>query len=193
MFLLIDNYDSFTYNLYHFLGELGAEITVARNNEISTNEALAIGSSGIILSPGPCTPNEAGICLELATAALANPFPLLGVCLGHQSLGQAAGANVVAAPEQMHGKVSQIDHTGEGLFRNLTGSLAVARYHSLVVDRVPEGFKRTASHQGQIMAMSHNEFPLHGFQFHPESIATPKGKILLANFLHDAESWNSRT
>jgi len=191
MFLLIDNYDSFTYNLYHFLGELGAELEVVRNDQIAINEALAKGTSGIILSPGPCTPNEAGICLEIAEAALRNPFPLLGVCLGHQSIGQAAGAQVIRAEAQMHGKVSKIEHEGQGLFAGLQGPVEVARYHSLIIDEVPEGFIDTARCDGVIMGMSHEELPLHGLQFHPESIATLQGKHLLSNFLEDAKRWNN--
>ena len=190
MFLLIDNYDSFTYNLYHFLGELGAELEVVRNDQIAMNEALAKGTSGIILSPGPCTPNEAGICLDIARAALEKPFPLLGVCLGHQSIGQAAGSKVIRAPQQMHGKVSKIDHEGKGLFAGLEDPIEVARYHSLIIDQVPEGFVETAVCDGQIMGMSHENLPLHGLQFHPESIATPQGKHLLTNFLEDAKRWN---
>ena len=190
MFLLIDNYDSFTYNLYHFLGELGAELEVVRNDQIAMNEALAIGTSGIILSPGPCTPNEAGICLDIARAALENPFPLLGVCLGHQSIGQAAGAKVIRAPKQMHGKVSKIEHRGQGLFRGLEEPVEVARYHSLIIDRIPDGFEQTADCDGDIMAMSHQTLPLHGLQFHPESIATPQGRHLLGNFLEAAKNWN---
>ena len=191
MFLLIDNYDSFTYNLYHLLGMLGAELEVVRNDQITLNEALAGGSSGIILSPGPCTPNEAGICLEIAEEALRNPFPLLGVCLGHQSLGQAAGSKVIRADEQMHGKVSKIDHEGRGLFAGLEGPVEGARYHSLIIDQLPENFVDTARCDGTLMGMSHEEFPLHGLQFHPESIATPQGKVLLGNFLAQAAAWNS--
>ena len=190
MFLLIDNYDSFTYNLYHFLGELGADVQVVRNDQITLNEALATGTSGLILSPGPCTPNEAGICLAVAEAALTTPFPLLGVCLGHQSIGQAAGSQVIRAPAQMHGKVSTIDHEGKGLFAGLSEPIKVARYHSLIIDQVPEGFMETASCDGQIMGMSHQTLPIHGLQFHPESIATPEGKHLLGNFLEDAKRWN---
>lgn len=191
MFLLIDNYDSFTYNLYHFLSELGAEIEVVRNDQIAMNEALATGTSGIILSPGPCTPNEAGICLDIARAALENPFPLLGVCLGHQSIAQAAGAKVVRAPVQMHGKVSAIQHTGQRLFAGLDGDVEVARYHSLMIDQVPAGFISTANCDGQNMGMSHESAPIHGVQFHPESIATPQGKVLLKNFLDEAAAWTN--
>ena len=190
MFLLIDNYDSFTYNLYHFLGELGAELEVVRNDQIAINEALAKGTSGIILSPGPCTPNEAGICLSLAEAALKNPFPLLGVCLGHQAIGQAAGSQVIRAPKQMHGKVSTIDHEGKGLFAGLEAPVEVARYHSLILDKTPDGFIETACCDDQIMGMSHESLPIHGLQFHPESIATPQGKHLLTSFLDDANRWN---
>ena len=190
MFLLIDNYDSFTYNLYHYLGELGAEMKVVRNDQIAMNEALALGTSGIILSPGPCTPNEAGICLDLARAALESPFPLLGVCLGHQAMGQAAGAKVIRADQQMHGKVSKISHEGAGLFAGLEDPIEVARYHSLILDRIPEGFVQTAECDGDIMSMSHESLPLHGLQFHPESIATPQGKHLLSNFLEAAQGWH---
>ena len=190
MFLLIDNYDSFTYNLYHFLEELGAKVDVVRNDQILVDEAIARGSSGLILSPGPCTPNEAGICLDVAKAALKSPFPLLGVCLGHQALGQAAGAKVIRAPEQMHGKISAINHRGDGLFSGLEGPVDVVRYHSLVLDHVPKDFVKTAWYSGQIMAMSHKSLPLHGLQFHPESIATPFGKHMLSNFLSEAKKWN---
>ena len=189
MFLLIDNYDSFTYNLYHLLGDLGAQVSVVRNDAITLNEALAQGNSGLILSPGPCTPNEAGICLDVARAALSAPFPLLGVCLGHQALGQAAGAQVVRAPQQMHGKVSTLDHTGTKLFQGLATPIEVARYHSLILDRVPTGFAATAEAEGHVMAISHESLPLHGLQFHPESIATPQGKHLLRNFLNEADAW----
>ena len=191
MFLLIDNYDSFTYNLYHALGELGAQVAVVRNDQIAMNEAWARGTSGIILSPGPGTPETAGICLDLARTVLNKPLPFLGVCLGHQCLGQAAGAQVVRAPVQMHGKVSTIEPKRAGLFEGLKAPLAIARYHSLIIDRIPPGFVETANCEGQIMAMSHATLPLHGVQFHPESIATPAGKRILKNFLDQAAAWNS--
>ena len=189
MFLLIDNYDSFTYNLYHFLSELGATLEVIRNDQIAINEALVKGTSGLILSPGPCTPNEAGICLDIAKAALQNPFPLLGVCLGHQAIGQAAGSQVVRAPKVMHGKISKIEHKGKGMFHGLEEPIEVARYHSLILDKTPDGFNETAHCEGQVMGISHKTLPIHGLQFHPESIATPKGKNLLKNFLDIADTW----
>ena len=191
MFLLIDNYDSFVYNLYHYLGELGAKIEVVRNDEVTAEQALSLGTSGLILSPGPCTPREAGICLEIAHAALQNPFPLLGVCLGHQAIGQAAGARVVRANTQMHGKTSILEHEGKGLFAGLSDPFEVARYHSLILDKTPKGFEKTAWCGGTLMGMSHGEFPIHGLQFHPESIATQQGKHLLKNFLEHAGAWNT--
>lgn len=185
MFLLIDNYDSFTYNLVHFLGELGAEITVRRNDALTVNEALAIEPQGIVISPGPCDPDRAGICLELVHAA-SGRVPLLGVCLGHQAIGQAFGGRIVRAPLPMHGKVSRIHHHGTGLFTNLPDPITATRYHSLIVARegLPDCFEITAeTEDGVIMGLQHRELPLHGVQFHPESIATEYGHELLANFL----------
>jgi len=185
MFLLIDNYDSFTYNLVHFLGELGAEVTVRRNDAIGVDEALAMEPQGIVISPGPCDPDRAGVCLELVHAA-SGRMPLLGVCLGHQAIGQAFGGSVVRAPLPMHGKVSTIHHHGTGLFANLPNPLTATRYHSLVVarDGLPDCFEITAeTEDGVIMGLRHRELPVHGVQFHPESIATEHGHDLLANFL----------
>jgi anthranilate synthase component 2 len=186
MFVLIDNYDSFTYNLVHFLGELGAKIAVRRNDAISVDEALALGDEGIVLSPGPCDPDRAGICLDLIAAAAKRKRPLLGVCLGHQSIGQAFGGKVVRAPVPMHGKVSDIRHTGRGVFAGLPSPVRATRYHSLVVDRasLPDVLEITAeTDDGLIMGLSHRELPIHGVQFHPESIASQHGHDLLRNFL----------
>jgi len=188
MILLIDNYDSFTYNLVHYLGELGAEVEVHRNDALSPEEALAKRPEGIVLSPGPCDPDKAGICLDLIEAA-AGRVPLLGVCLGHQALGQAFGGKVVRAPTCMHGKVSAIHHQGRGVFKDLPNPFEATRYHSLVVDRpsLPKCFEITAeTDDGLIMGLEHKELPLHGVQFHPESIATQNGHALLKNFLQIA-------
>ncbi len=185
MLLLIDNYDSFTYNLVHFLGELDAPSVVHRNDHIGVDEALALKPDAIVLSPGPCTPNEAGICLELIEKA-GGRIPILGVCLGHQSIGQVYGGKVVRAPVPMHGKLSKISHTGEGVFQGLPEQFDVTRYHSLVVEResLPSCFKITAeTDDGIIMGLQHTSHPVHGVQFHPESIASQYGHALLANFL----------
>lgn len=184
MFLLIDNYDSFTYNLWHFLGELGAEVTVRRNDALSVAEALAMKPQGIIISPGPSDPDHAGICLELVRRA--GNVPLLGVCLGHQALGQAMGGKIIRAPEPMHGKVSAIHHDGSGVFAGLKNPFHATRYHSLVVDRasLPPSLAVTAwTDDGLIMGLAHRERPIHGVQFHPESIASEGGHDLLRNFL----------
>ena len=186
MLLLIDNYDSFTYNLVHFLGELGARAEVHRNDKISVNEALAKSPQAIVLSPGPCDPDKAGICLKLIEAAAAHRIPLLGVCLGHQAIGQAFGGKVVRAPELMHGKMSDIHHHGKGVFRNLPSPIEATRYHSLIVEResLPDCFEITAwTVDGIIMGLQHKELPIHGVQFHPESIASEHGHEILANFL----------
>ena len=186
MLLLIDNYDSFTYNLVHFLGELGARAEVHRNDKISVNEALAKSPQAIVLSPGPCDPDKAGICLDLIDAAAAHKIPLLGVCLGHQAIGQAFGGKVVRAPELMHGKMSDIHHHGKGVFRNLPSPIEATRYHSLIVEResLPDCFEITAwTVDGIIMGLQHKELPIHGVQFHPESIASEHGHEILANFL----------
>jgi anthranilate synthase component II len=185
MLVLIDNYDSFTYNLVHFLGELGGECRVFRNDKITVAEVLRLKPSGIVLSPGPCTPNEAGICLELIEKA-GSTIPLLGVCLGHQAIGQAYGGKVVRAPIPMHGKLSEITHTAKGVFKGLPKKFEVTRYHSLIVERksLPADLAVTArTADGLIMGLQHKVHPVHGVQFHPESIASENGHALLANFL----------
>jgi anthranilate synthase component 2 len=185
MILVIDNYDSFTYNLVHYLNELGAETLVHRNDALTVTEALALRPEAVLLSPGPCTPNEAGVCLGLITDA-PNSLPILGVCLGHQSIGQAMGGDVVSAKALMHGKTSQIHHTGQGVFAGLANPFTATRYHSLAVarDSLPETLEVTAwTDDGEIMGLQHRTRPLHGVQFHPESIATEGGHPLLGNFL----------
>ena len=186
MILLIDNYDSFTYNLVHYLGELGAEVWVRRNDALTADEALALAPAGIVLSPGPCDPDKAGVCLPLIAAAAKASVPLLGVCLGHQAIGQAFGGRVIRAPEPMHGKVDAMHHTGRGLFQGVPSPLTATRYHSLIVERstLPECLEVTAeTADGLIMAMQHRTLPIHGVQFHPESIASEHGHDLLRNFL----------
>ena len=188
MLILIDNYDSFTYNLVHFLGELGAECEVIRNDKISADEVLRKKPQAIVLSPGPCTPNEAGVCLDLI--AKAGPrVPLLGVCLGHQAIGQVYGGKVIRAPVPMHGKLSTIRHAGKGVFKGLPERFEVTRYHSLIVERasLPASLEITAeTADGLIMGLQHKTHPVHGVQFHPESIASEQGHALLANFLEIA-------
>ena len=184
--LVIDNYDSFTFNLVHYLLELGAETRVIRNDAITAAEAIALQPQAVLLSPGPCTPNEAGVCVDLIAAAAAVRLPLLGVCLGHQSLGQAFGGTVVRAPQVMHGKTSAMTHDGTGIFAGLPSPFEATRYHSLIVreDDLPGCFAVNArSPDGIIMGMRHKELPLHGVQFHPESIATEHGHAMLANFM----------
>lgn len=188
MILLIDNYDSFTYNLLHYLGELGAEVVVRRNDALSAAEALALKPEGIVLSPGPCDPDRAGICLDLIRAN-AGRVALLGVCLGHQAIGQAYGGKVVRAPQPMHGKVSTITHTGRGIFAGIPSPLHATRYHSLSVARegLPECLEITAeSDDGVIQGLSHKTLPVHGVQFHPESIHSEHGHALLRNFIEIA-------
>ncbi len=185
MFLLVDNYDSFTYNLWHFLGELGAEVEVHRNDKISVADALASKPDGLIISPGPSDPDRAGICLDLIKQAPSD-LPILGVCLGHQCIGQAFGGKVVRAPEPMHGKMSDMNHTGTDIFEGLGDRFSATRYHSLVVDRasLPADLKITAeTDDGLIMGLRHATRPVFGVQFHPESIASRHGYGLLANFL----------
>ncbi|PIW62536.1 aminodeoxychorismate/anthranilate synthase component II [Shewanella sp. CG12_big_fil_rev_8_21_14_0_65_47_15] len=187
MLLMIDNYDSFTFNLVQYFQQLGQEVVVKRNDEISLDEIAALVPTHLVISPGPCTPNEAGISLA-AIEHFAGRIPILGVCLGHQAMAQVFGANVVRAKRVMHGKVSAIAHTGQRLFEGLNQPLTVTRYHSLLVDAVPEGFVLDAwfddpIHGREIMAMSHQSLPLYGVQFHPESILTEQGHELLANFL----------
>jgi anthranilate synthase component 2 len=190
--LLIDNYDSFTWNLVHLIGGLGAEVEVRRNDAIALDEALGNGHDAIVLSPGPRTPNEAGICLDLVREG-AGQKPIFGVCLGLQAIGQAFGGEVVRAPLPMHGKVSTIQHKARGLFRGINGPLQATRYHSLVVERAscPDVFEIEATTgDGLIMALSHRELPVHGVQFHPESIASEHGATILRNFLDLAERWS---
>ena len=185
MLLLIDNYDSFSYNLVHYLGELGARCEVRRNDAISVADAMALAPTGIVLSPGPCDPDKAGICVELVRAA-AGRIPVLGVCLGHQAIAQAMGARIERAPEPVHGKPGMIHHDGTGVFRGLPNPFRGIRYHSLTVapDSVPDEFEVTAkTADGVIMGISHRDLALHGVQFHPESIASEHGHRLLRNFL----------
>ncbi|MDO8802160.1 aminodeoxychorismate/anthranilate synthase component II [Phenylobacterium sp.] len=185
MILVIDNYDSFTYNLVHYLNELGAETLVYRNDAITVDEALGLKPDGVLLSPGPCTPNEAGICLELIEKA-PETLPILGVCLGHQSIGQAFGGEVVRAKATMHGKTSPMHHTGKGVFAGMPQDFTATRYHSLSVARetMPDVLEITAwTDDGEVMGFQHKTRPIHGVQFHPESIATEGGHHLLANFL----------
>ncbi|MCX8226271.1 MAG: aminodeoxychorismate/anthranilate synthase component II [Sulfitobacter sp.] len=186
MLLLIDNYDSFTYNLVHYLGDLGAEVDIRRNDAISVQDAIALNPAGIILSPGPCDPDQAGICLPLTKAAAGAGVPLLGVCLGHQTLGQAFGGKIVRADDIVHGKMGQMHHTGKGVFAGLPSPFAATRYHSLVVERatLPDCLEITAElEDGTIMGLQHRELPLHGVQFHPESIRSEHGHKMLQNFL----------
>lgn len=185
MLLLIDNYDSFTYNLVQYLGELGAETDVQRNDALTVAEALAKKPKAIVLSPGPCDPDRAGICLALVTEA-AGRVPILGVCLGHQAVGQAFGGRVVRGPAPVHGKTSRIHHTGENVFAGLEDGFEATRYHSLVVERasLPQVLKLTAwTDDGLVMGLAHTSYPIYGVQFHPESIGTGLGKRLLRNFL----------
>lgn len=189
MFLLIDNYDSFVYNLYHYLAELGATVEVVRNDAMTVDDALAKRPQGIVMSPGPCDPDRAGICLDLIGRA-AGYVPLLGVCLGHQAIGQAFGAKVGRGPAPMHGKVSTITHHARGIFAELPSPLEATRYHSLIVDR--DGFPgdvldvTAETDDGIIMGLQHRELPIHGVQFHPESISSEHGHGILRNFLHTA-------
>jgi anthranilate synthase component II len=185
MILVIDNYDSFTWNLVHYLMELGAEVEVVRNDALSAPEALASGAAGFLISPGPCTPNEAGISLDLVGACAQARRPLLGVCLGHQAIGQHFGGRVVRGG-LMHGKTSPVSHDGSGLFAGLPSPFTATRYHSLVVEDVPDCLAVNATaDDAHVMGFRHTDLPIHGVQFHPESIATEHGHALLANFLKD--------
>jgi anthranilate synthase component II len=191
MLLLIDNYDSFTYNLVHYLGELGADVVVRRNDSLDAAAALALKPDAVVLSPGPCDPDRAGVCLPLIAAAAEARLPLLGVCLGHQSIGQAFGGKVVRAPEPIHGKVSAMHHQGKGVLKDLPSPFDATRYHSLIVERatLPACLEITAATQdGIIMALQHKELPVHGVQFHPESIASQHGHAILKNFLELARA-----
>jgi len=191
---LIDNYDSFTFNLVHYLGELGAEVSVWRNDEITVADTLASRPDAIVLSPGPCTPNEAGVCLDLVRSA-SETTPMLGVCLGHQAIGQAFGGDIVRAPAPMHGKVSRISHRARGLFRGLNGPFQATRYHSLIIERAstPSELEITAeSDDGLVMGVEHRDRPVFGVQFHPESIASEHGRQILRNFLDLAAAFHQR-
>ncbi len=186
MLLLIDNYDSFTYNLVHYLGELGANVAVRRNDQVNVQEAMAMNPSAIMLSPGPGTPNDAGICLALIDAAADTKTPLIGVCLGHQSIGQAFGGNVVRCDEIVHGKMGKMHHTRKGLFEGIPTPFDATRYHSLVIEKetLPDCLEITAElDNGTIMGVQHKTLPIHGTQFHPESIASEHGHAMLKNFL----------
>ena len=188
MLLLIDNYDSFTYNLVHYLGTLGTEIEIRRNDAIDVQEAMAMKPAGILLSPGPCDPDQAGICLALTQAAAETRTPLLGVCLGHQSIGQAFGGNVVRCQEIVHGKMGTMHHSGKGLFKGLPTPYEATCYHSLIVERetLPDVLEVTAElEDGTIMGLQHRDLPIHGVQFHPESIRSEHGHALLQNFANE--------
>ena len=193
MIVLIDNYDSFTFNLFHYLGGLGADVVVHRNDKISVADVMAMEPDAIVLSPGPCTPNEAGICLDLIAKASAT-IPILGVCLGHQAIGQAFGGKVARATP-LHGKVSEIKHKGTGVFRGINGPLKATRYHSLVVERasIPRELSVNAeTGDGLVMGLIHASLPVHGVQFHPESIASEHGHLMLKNFLDISATWNEK-
>jgi anthranilate synthase component II len=195
MIILIDNYDSFTFNLFHHFGGLGADVVVFRNDKITVDQVIGMNPEALVLSPGPCTPNEAGICLALVTE-LAPILPIFGVCLGHQAIGQAFGGEVVRAPVQMHGKLSEIKHHGEGVFRGISGSFSATRYHSLIVERatLPHDLVVTAETEDRlIMGLAHRTLAVHGVQFHPESIASEHGHVILRNFLDIAAAWNAST
>src|SRR4051812_3077341 len=194
MIVLIDNYDSFTFNLVHYLGGLGADVVVHRNDKVAAADVVASRPDAIVLSPGPCTPNEAGICLELIEKA-APSIPIMGVCLGHQAIGQVFGGKVVRAPVPVHGKISDIRHESTGVFRGINGPFTATRYHSLVVERrtMPNELMVTAQADNDlVMGLAHRELPIHGVQFHPESIASEHGHLILKNFLDIAASWNAK-
>ena len=187
MLLLIDNYDSFTYNLVHYLGELGADVHVYRNDVLDVQQAMSLQPAAIVLSPGPCDPDQAGICLPLTLAAAEARVPLLGVCLGHQTIGQAFGGRVVRAPQIVHGKLGQMHHKGQGVFKGLPSPLRATRYHSLVVERegLPSCLEITSwLDDGLIMGLRHRDLPIEGVQFHPESIRSEHGHAMLRNFLN---------
>jgi anthranilate synthase component II len=195
MIVLIDNYDSFTFNLVHYLGSLGADVVVHRNDKVSPAQVMECDPEAIVLSPGPCTPKQAGICLKLIVSA-APTLPILGVCLGHQAIGQSFGAEVVRAPVPVHGKLSEIVHDGSGVFRGINAPFLATRYHSLVVSRtnLPEDLSISAeTPDGLVMGIAHQRLPIHGVQFHPESIASEHGFVILKNFLDIAAQWNRDT
>jgi anthranilate synthase component 2 len=192
---LIDNYDSFTFNLFHDLGKLGADVTVIRNDDITTEALIASAPDAIVLSPGPGTPDESGICLDVLDKA-SSTIPVFGVCLGMQAMGQCFGGSVIRAPLPMHGKLSIIHHQGKTVFRGINGSFQATRYHSLIVDRAscPPAFEITAeTEDGLIMGLSHKTLPVHGVQFHPESILSEHGLVMFKNFLDMANAWNAKT
>lgn len=192
--LMIDNYDSFTYNLVQYLGSLGAEVIVKRNDEISSEEVKEINPDGIVISPGPCTPKEAGVSVEVVRKYY-KEYPILGVCLGHQAIGYAFGANIVRAKRLMHGKTSEITHTGEGIFKDIPSPFTAVRYHSLVIDEktLPKELKITArSEDGEIMGIQHVEYPVYGVQFHPESVLSEYGMKILENFLNVAREHSQK-
>jgi anthranilate synthase component II len=193
MIVLIDNYDSYAFNLVHYLGELGAAVEVLRNDKVTSSAVVAADPDAIVLSPGPCTPKEAGICLDLIAEASAK-IPILGVCLGHQAIGQAFGGKVVRAPVPVHGKLSEIRHQGAGVFHGINAPFKATRYHSLVVERetMPRDLTVTAdTDEGLVMGLAHARLPVHGVQFHPESIASEHGHVVLKNFLDIAAAWNA--
>ena len=195
MIVLIDNYDSFTFNLVHYLGGLGADVVVHRNDAVTADDVVAARPDAIVLSPGPCTPDDAGICLDLIGKASAQ-IPILGVCLGHQAIGQAFGGEVVRAPSPVHGKACDIRHEGGSVFRGINGSFKATRYHSLIVrrDTMPDALQVTAETDDRlVMGLSHKTLPVHGVQFHPESIASEHGHRILKNFLDIAATWNAAT
>ncbi len=192
--LVIDNYDSFTYNLVHYIGELGAKLAVRRNDKITVDEVMAMDPEAIVLSPGPCTPSDAGICLSLIERA-GSTIPIFGVCLGHQAIGQVYGGTIVRAPTLMHGKVSTISHNGRGVFHGINHTFQATRYHSLTIapETVPDVLEVTATAEdGVIMGAMHKHYPVHGVQFHPESIASEHGHLILKNFLDIAAAWNAK-
>ena len=195
MIYLIDNYDSFTFNLVHYFGELGADVDVRRNDKVTSDAVVDADPDAIVLSPGPCTPKEAGICLDLIAKA-GSTIPILGVCLGHQAIGDAFGGKVVRASTQVHGKLSEIRHNGSGVFRGINAPFKATRYHSLVVERssMPSDLTVTAeTDDGVVMGLAHTKLPVHGVQFHPESIASEHGHLMLRNFLDIAAAWNDKT
>ena len=195
MIILIDNYDSFTFNLYHYFGTLGANVAVHRNDKITADAVLAADPDAIVLSPGPCTPKDAGICIDLINRA-ASRIPIMGVCLGHQAIGEAFGGKVVRAPQPVHGKLSEMLHEGAGVFRGINSRFSATRYHSLIVERdsLPVDLAVTAhTDDSLIMGLSHRTLPVHGVQFHPESIASQHGHLILKNFLDLAQDWNVAT
>jgi len=198
MIVLIDNYDSFTFNLVHYFGGLGAQVLVHRNDKVTSDDVLAARPEAIVLSPGPCTPSDAGICLDLIDKAAGQrdrAVPIFGVCLGHQAIGQAFGGDVVRAPVPVHGKLSEMTHSARGIFRGINGAFRATRYHSLVVERtsLPAALEVTAETDGLVMGLQHRELPVYGVQFHPESIASEHGHLMLKNFLDLAAAWNADT